>query len=466
MLPFLRCLFSLLLLTGIVVLAGVNGWSAPGEVHSPGRTDLPMNLFIEINCDLASAAAYESRTSQDPVDEIILGSPVKGHAITFAVSGAEFLPDDEKASLELVVNGKSDSKTVATQGPVSAFNTNVTTFQARKPVSITAEGICWKPAYVGIRIDSELDCIEVKPKGAIGAIMRKLAYVLYERDKDKAREEGEYKGGVKLLEQLDKEADPELAKQNKEFHKQFRQPLEAKNLMGKPFLFRTTKELLIAMTRLVEEDQPPTILPPPKPEGLPAMTVRIHESLFNTAASRLYAGQTRDREGFLKDMKDLGLIDSDEAQKEKKDKKDEDDFEITFAKKDPITATFADQRVKVTIRNTRFKREGTVYERPWQTTLTFRLSKEDKAFRLDREGDIDPVPLDPATMQPTEMSGPRIVERRALIRLIRREMEDEYILDEIKPTGDLKKIGTLEADQGTSINGWLLLAWKRNPKGQ
>src|SRR5262249_49021946 len=147
-------------------------------------------------------------------------------------------------------------------------------------------------------------------------------------------------------------------------------------------------------------------------------------------------------------------------EKARKDKEKEEDFEITFAKKDPILATFSDQKVKVTIRNTRFKREGTVYERPWQTTLTFRLSKEDKAFRLEREGDIDPVPLDPETMQPTEMTGPKIVERRALIRLIRREMEDEYLFDEIKPTGDLKKIGTLEAAQGESSNGWLLLTWK------
>jgi hypothetical protein len=440
-----------------------------------------MNLILEANCDLLGAAVYETRTTPDTVNETITGAKVEGQAISYTVAGVEFCPDDHKASLEMVLRGKIVSQTVATKGPVRTYNSNWGTFVARKPVCITSDGLSWSQASAGVRQDSHLNCLEVKPKGLAGAITRQVALVAYEHDKEKARAEGEYKAGVRIVESFDEEGGKELAKQNKDFHQRLLQRLEKKNLLSQPLQFRTTKELLILLDRLADEDQPPSITPPPAVQGVPALALRLHQSLVNTAGTRMYSGQTRDRAGFRQDLKDLGLVDEDEKNNDKertdqektdkektdKEKEPEEDFEITFAKKDPITAIFDDQRVKVTIRNTRFKRaDEKAYSEPWQTTITFKLSKTDKGFRLVREGEIDPVPLDRKTMEPTAMSGIKTAERRALIRLFQRNLKDEYTMDEIKPTGDLKKIGTLESTQGETSNGWLLLAWKRNPQGQ
>jgi len=460
MIRLLRLFLSPLLIGGIFVLAG------PAE--EPGPAKVPMNLIVEMNCDLANAAARETRSSPEGVDEVIVGAKVDGHGISYTVSGVEFIPDEEKASLELVIRSRFDSETSGSKGPVVAFNCNQTYFHGRKPVWITCDGVSWDHAYVGVRNETQLQDIHVKPKGILGAIIRPLAYLGYERDKDKAREEGEYKGGVKFLANLDKESGEQLAEQNKSFHERL-EKLEKRNVRGKPFLFRTTRELLIAMTRLAEENQPPAIAPPLAVQGLPALSVRVHESLLNTAGSRLYSGKTRDRAGFEQDMKDLGLdLDSDEEKpKKEEEKKPPEKFEITFTERDPILVSFANQLVRMTIRSRKLKRDDESYAEPWQITVTYRLSKTAKGFRLDREGDIEAVPLDKTTEKPLEdIPGPKIAERRAIIRLVRRSLDAEYTIDEYKPTGDLKKIGTLESDQAEASNGWLLLAWKRNPQGQ
>ncbi len=452
----LRFLLSPLLVSGLVAPAG------SGDCPVPSPADHAMNLIVEVNCDLASAAASQNKTTPETVDEVIVGARVEGHGISLAVTGLEFIPDDHKGSAELVLQSTLLTQTAATKGPSTTFNSNASAIKARKPVWLTCDGISWAPAYSGVHMETRLEGVAVKPKGLVGEITRKLTLLMYERDKQKAREESEFKTGVKTMDRFDEEAGKDLIKRNQDFHDRM-QRLAKKNLIGKSLLFRTTPNLLIAMMRLVDESEPPSLLPPPPVQGLPALAVRVHESLLDTAATRMYAGQTRDRAGFRQDMKDLGLDQEDSKEKPEP----EEDFEITFARKEPITATFADQHIKVTLRSTRFKQgDGTVYERPWQTTLTYRLSMRAGGFRLEREGEIDPVPLDPATMKPTEMTGPRIVERRALIRLLGRNFRKEYTLDEIKPTGDMKKIGTLESAQGEASNGWLLLAWKRNPLGQ
>jgi hypothetical protein len=310
----------------------------------------------------------------------------------------------------------------------------------------------------------------------VGRVIRGVAVHQYYRDEDEARQESERKARRKLLIKVNRETGLELAKQNTDFLEKVRQPLESKDLLGKPFLFRTTTEVLTASARLAEEADSRPIQPPPVVQGAPALAVRIHESLLNTGAARLYAGKTKTRADFEKDLSDLGVTrGSDQngstaaspaGNKEQTPDQPSEDFEITFAPTEPITAGFDNQLVKLTVRNVGFKRDGTAYNRPWQTTITYRLSKTAKGLRLDQQGEIAPVPLDPQTLQPTEMTGFRIAERRALIRLLQRNLKAEYTMDEIRPTGDLQKIGTLESTQAESSRGWLLLAWKRNPSGQ
>ncbi len=453
MVRFLRLLLAAPLVSGLFVLAG------PAEEGGGGK--VPMNLIVDLNCDLANAVATETRVSPEPVDEVILGAKVDGHGIAYTVSGVEFIPDDRKALLEMVIRTRFDSQTTGSKGPVVAFNSNWTFFHGRKPVWLTCDGISWDPAYVAVRTNTKLDDIHVKPKGLIGAIIRPLAYRGYERDKEKAREEGDSKGGVKFVDNLDRESGKELAKQNKEFLDRLER-LRKRNVLGKPLQFRTTSDQLIVAMRLVEENQPPTIAAPLPVQGVPAGSIRIHESLINTMASRLYSdGKEHTPASIEQDMKDLGLLDEETKPSESKDA-------VVFATQDPIRASFRDRLIKLTFRTTQFKREvkqkPIVVKRDWETTVTYQLSRTPNGLRMVRVGMIEAIQFEPGFSKRTG-GGFNIVERNALIALFQRNLETEYDLD-IKPTGDLKKIGTLEADQGKADNGWLLLAWKRNPHGQ
>ncbi len=485
MIRFLRLLSAAMFLGGILSLTQSESCSArsnPGVTRSdpplgqipvelprakvcePVTPSLPMNVIVEFSADLVAAAFHNTDVTHEPVDEVILGAKVEGHAVSYSVSHVELIPDEHRALTEIVVNVKSYSTNRSTRKSFQTYTTSVTNIQVRKPVWVTLAGIRWDYAYAALRTDSHLDAIDTGHKGLLDAILRPMVRCGYAHSEEKGRQEGDCKGGVRLLAELDRDSEKDLAKQDRDFHENLIGRLRKKNILANPVLFRTTRDLMIVTGRLADEPEPPTIPPPPCAAGLPAMAMRLHESALNTAANRMYAGQTRTPEGFQKDMADLGMSSESNNKREVKEADKKEDFEVTFVRKDPILFRFDDQRVKITFRTAGFKEKGQPWKRSWQTTITFRLEKKEGKFHLGREGEINPEPLDPETLKPIEMSAPMIFERRALLRLAQRAIMPDYPLDDIEPTGELEKIGTLKLTQVLSSNGWMLQAWTRIPR--
>ncbi len=120
-----------------------------------------------------------------------------------------------------------------------------------------------------------------------------------------------------------------------------------------------------------------------------------------------------------------------DAWKEKE--KEEEDFEIRFAREDPIRVTSDNQLIKLTFRTQGFEMGRVRWRRSWQTTLTYQMVRTDQGFRLIQKGEPNPLPINPETMQPIKMSAPQVFERRTLIRLLQRILQPEYSLNDGEP---------------------------------
>lgn len=495
----IRCLLRL----RILVLAGLfwamtlhaESTSPPGVLppaSPPAKVLPPMNMIVQISRDLASAAAYRTRVNPEIVDEVINEAKVDGTGTSYSIVGVEFLPDDKQASVELVIHSKLLTDTTGVKGPVTTFNSAVHCIEARKPVQITIDGLTTQYAYVSVQTDITLHGMATKFRGVTDSLVKQIATRIYDRDYDKSRSETEFKTGRKTINKVDEEVGEELQKGQKNFMEKLRRPLEKNKILADPFLFRTNHEVLTAIGRLADEKNPPVIHPAPAVEGAPALAVRVHESLLNTGADRLFAGKTFRDTDVQKQLEELGIPlpqtakkeaepakdktdkKEEEPEKDKKDKKDKKkEFEVTFAKEEAIRVAFEKNTLRVTLRVTNLKTdlspdaEPEVFTNRWEISALYRLLRTEKGgIRLEREGDLKSIPLgDDEKPRTGKLSGPQIIERRRLNAILKEELfKETQEVDEVKPTGDLAKIGTLRTTQVGSSDGWLVVAWKRVPK--
>jgi hypothetical protein len=461
-----------LLLAGIIWTMTMEepGKAAPNAV--PSGDPLPaMNMIIDASRDLASSAVYTTRATPEIVDEVINGAKVDGQGVSYSVSSALFLPDDRQAALEIVIDTRLATETQGVKDPVTTCNSTVAVIKVRKPVQITADGFSTQDACSAVSADLTLKDLTTKFKGLLDCLVKRIAYKRYDKEFDQTRAETEFKMGRKANHKVDQEVGEQIARGQKEYMEQFSKPLKETNLFPDPLLFRTSRDVLTAIGRLADEKDPPVIGPPPAVEGAPALAVRIHESLLNTAADRQYAGKTIRGSEVSTQLRQLGIKSGSEKETAPKGKNKE--FEATFAREKPIRVALDHNTVRLTLRVANLRTDLSPeadepnFTTRWETSVVYKLLDNGKGgIRLDRVGELKSVPLDenykPIT---TKLSGFQVVERQRLHAELSEELFRKTLeIDELKPTGAMAKIGTLRSTQVGSAGGWLVLAWRRVPK--
>jgi hypothetical protein len=416
-----------------------------------------MNFIVELSRDFVSAAAHTAKSEPEIVQEVILGAQVSGSGQSFGVASVEFIPDDHVARMELVVNGYAITDTRADKDPVRVYNSALTKFQARKPVCLTRDGLTSDFTYSASHADIHLDGIETRYSGLVDSVVKRVALRIYKRDQDKSRVISEFLASRKTNCKVDHEANEQLEKGNRDYQEKMIKPLQKRNILPETLVYRTSYDVLTGLGRMVDATDPPAIGAPPAIMGCPAVGLRVHESLLNTGADRLYAGKTVTKEDVEKDLKEFfGESFSLSGRKD-----DERPFTVIFTREKPFRYSFHDGLVELTLRTETLKSEDRSTSEPWGTTVVYRISKTEKGFKLVREGDLKSRPLNAEPGAP--LSGLRVGERRLLHRNLEKIFRKEFELEELEFPDDLKKVGTLETTQVESTAGWLLLAWRRVP---
>jgi hypothetical protein len=448
---------------GLLVLTAALACAA-GEAPVPG---LPVNVVVEVSSDLARAAAYRLKVEPEKVVDCILSADVRGYGLSFSAVGVEFCPDDDKASLELVVNGRLDTRTSSTKGPAITFNNGQTIFQARKPVWLTAEGLSWAPAHGDACTDLLLLGVRTDLPRCLDPIGRWYARRVYYRDEPQARSIVAGKTARRVEARFDREAGEQLAEQNQSFQEQLAR-LRQENLLPRPLLFRTSHEFLGAAGRLADEDRPPQLTPLPPLRGIPAVSLRLHESAVNTAARRRYAGKTLSTEELKEQWQGGGLFGATETKfrvkypepKGGRPREEQRPFTVRFVDRDPLDLSFRDDRIRVSISTAELTSEEEQTSQAWRTSATYRISRTAQGLLLVREGNLD---IRLYSRPDARVPGTLFAERTLIGRSFDRFLPAEVEVGEVVLPDDLKKVGTLQTTQVEALAGWLVLAWKRVP---
>src|SRR5262249_14670917 len=163
------------------------------------------------------------------ITDVILGAHVSGPGYTTASVGAQFVPDDTRASIDLVLSGHTDTDTIATKGPVRTYNPGQTTFVARKRVEIDADGPRWGCAVSCANVEAPRCRIETDRK-LLKPLILPLARHIYNRDEAKANQISREHAQERVNRGFDRDADPQLEAARRDYEEKLRGPVSQRGV--------------------------------------------------------------------------------------------------------------------------------------------------------------------------------------------------------------------------------------------
>lgn len=411
------------------------------------------NLYVDIDESVVNAALGENVDEMTPLSDCILGTSIQGSAHTLGQATAKVAESDRFAIIDNYLFATAYSNTVGHNGPVCIYSTGTTCIGAIKRLWIDENGLFSYPACSNAVTRTCINDIRsIKGRQFIERIAWKKA--------GKQLGEAEYVASqhaeCRVNARIDERANSSLAEANANYQKKIRQPLVEHKLFPEDLKFASGQQAMhvrsiqAGTSLIAAANQPPEV-------EKADMTVRVHESMINNYALDALAGMTIRQERAEKAIIDmLG-----ELPEKMKTDPNEEPWGITFAKRQPVTVTFADDSFKVTIHGAGFLK-GDAPQPAMDVTATYKIEKTAEGFKAVRQGDLQIFPpgFDPATGQ---LSARHQTVRHLLEKRFGKVFEPEIIPQGIVPKGKMEKIGKLMPTQWVCKDGWMVVSWKRVP---
>lgn len=411
------------------------------------------NLFVEINENVVNASFGEKVDDVEPICDCILGTSIQGTAHTVGESTAKVSDSDRFAVIDNILMATAYSNTVGRNGPVCIYSNGTTCIGAIKRLWIDENGLSSYPASSNAVTHTCISDIQsIKGRKFIERIAWKKAGKQLPKAESVASRHAESRVNARI----DERADESLGEANANFQKKIRTPLVEHKLFPEDVKFASAQQAI-----RIHSTQGGTSLiaaPNDPPAAEPAdLTVRVHESMVNNYALDALGGMTVRQERAEKAVIDL----FGELPEEMKTDPKEEPWGIIFAKRQPVTVTFADDGFKVTIHGAGYYK-GDAPQPAMDVTAAYKIEKTADGFKAVRQGDVSIFPpgFDPITQQ---LSARHQTIRHLLEQRFGKVFKPEIIPQPFVMKGKLEKAGKFVPTQFACRDGWLVLGWNRVP---
>jgi hypothetical protein len=153
---------------------------------------------------------------QSAVDEIILGTRVRGAARTVGTPTIELCDDPDDISLQVVMTGSTVSRTAGSSGPVTVNSRSDTTFTATKQIVFTpGKGFTALPAAIAARTRVTTEDVRTSRRGLIGRIAERRARRQIDANRPQVTEIARQRATVRIAQAFDAQVDDMVAQLNR-----------------------------------------------------------------------------------------------------------------------------------------------------------------------------------------------------------------------------------------------------------
>lgn len=246
------------------------------------------NVRIAVHREFVSRMLPESTVATNPVNDFVLGRPVRGRSTVEQSLSMRFVPHPTEIRMELVVNGEVASRTVTASGPVSIHSRGQATFTVAKPITLTASGVAFANARGTAASNARLASIETRFDNVpvMGELVRQIAKNQHDGAKQEANREVSSKVLGRACRQVDQEAEPKLAEMAEKIREKVWQPLVTLGLEPTPVALETTEDVASMRLRLAAATQLAAHTPRPRAPSDALVSFQVHETVANNAVEQ------------------------------------------------------------------------------------------------------------------------------------------------------------------------------------
>lgn len=422
-----------------------------------GLTGRP-NLFLDVEESLLATAVNREVDQEEPVDEVIVGTRVRGTGRTTGSVRLDFIPSTAEAAFELVFNAVNHSKTHGGRGPVTVFSTGETQLQARKRVTVDDQDITVGPTEASASAHSSPAGIAVSKRFG-QKMIRKIASRKSADLRPRADAEASMKAREKLRRQFDSQTAGPISQARDDFRHRFREPLIERDWYPDLLSMSTSEARLSVLARKAISDQIAAVTLPPATSAEAVLSARVHDTLVNNVAEITLAGRTITQQD-IEQLAESRELDMPEAFGSDPD---QEPWSITFARKRPVELDVDDGWLQITIRGDGFTSGDRAFPGMdiWAAYRVDHVDGDPNRLCLIRDGEVQIYPPgfepgggDRLTVQETSL-------RRILTRRFSRIFKDVVELEPLQLPGQLEAAGPLPvAELLVRKDGWISAGWR------
>lgn len=413
------------------------------------------NIFVEVSGGLVSARVAGPVDETGPVRECILKTDIHATGRTVGELKVEMVPSSDSGQMDLMFEGATETDSVGYRGKLRVFANGVTRLSARKRVSLDAEKITAGGTQSCAETDTTINGI-CATNGS--CLLERVASRRAEKQKGEAECIASQRAEVRFNEQMDERAAKLVAQANERYSEKLRRPLVERRLFPESVRLHTTDRALgITAMPILEGSLAAPGAPPKSPEAAD-LAVRIHQTAINNLTFSALGGMMLDENRFQEILESLG------TPKPGPDEDDGENWEITFARRQPITVAFAKDSFSVTIRGRAFGNGRQHYANPMNVTATYKIERADRGgWKAVRQGDLVVVPPGFKLGGGKQLSAREQTLRKVLERRLAKFFKAELAPKNLVMKEEGRAPVELQLSRWEADNGWLVLAWKQVP---
>jgi len=438
----------------------VEAGQAPGVVAAVRGANSSPNILLEVHENLLAQAVNRPVDQVMPVDEVVLGTRVRGTGRTNGSVRLDFVPSPDRAAFDLVFDATNVANTRGTQGPVTVNSRGVTSLGARRRFFLDEHTATASPVQASASTDTTVTGMAINSRFG-KRLIQKIASRKMAETMPKAEAIAEGRARDRLRQQFQEQTEPALAQFRDQFQTKVRGPLEKQGLYPEMLHMNTTDTTLAITARKATARQLAAASLPPAADAGNLISARVHESAINNMLEEKLGGRVitqadvdrMAREGKAKMPESLG---SDPDQKP---------WAVTFAKHRPVTVAVDDGRVKLMVRGDKFVSGDRSFP-GMDIWATYAIATSSQGLHLIREGDVQIYPpgFKPGAGEKLSMAETSL--RRILQKRFDKLWKQVIDIPDLPLQGELASAGPLPMKQLVARkDGWVVAGWRRHDAG-
>jgi|GEM_PF-5040051 len=411
------------------------------------------NIKLRVSENLLKRRFSQSVDQPTPVNEMILGTHVRGTAVTRGTITADVVANPNVAQIDIVFRGNAQTTSIGRQKPVTIRSTSATGLEARKPLFIYPRNVTSSDTKATASTDTKIHSIT--PDRRLGRrIVEKIAWKRAAKQSPQTQAIASSRSARRLEKQIDEQTQSLLTRAQASLRSQLNGPINRRGLLPENLRTLSLDSCAIVLAQQASSSQFAAASRPPNFCPHDDVVAQVHESAFNNTAEKAIAGLTITDKRVAEITKEItGAV-----PKELEITEDSSPWSLSFAWTQPVSIALDDERLTITIRARRltegertldFSRGGHM-----EISATYAMSVNPTGIQLVRQGDVK-----------VSLAGKKRLglKERTFTTIMKKKFEEVFkqvIQGEgFKLPGQFADLGTIRLKDLSADDGWLSVGW-------